>query len=145
MKFETTTTPNADDLAIVLQGMRDYELSIMPDLPPESEDIPLAVFACAEDDKIVGGIKANVYWNGLEIEVLWVNDGFRRKGIATKLMEEAEDFARQMGAVVAFLKTGKARAFYESLGYQVYGILEDRPIGSVLYHMKKRLDRGDLE
>jgi hypothetical protein len=24
--------------------------------------------------------------------------------------------------------------------YEVYGVLEDRPIGTVLYHMKKRID-----
>lgn len=32
-----------------------------------------------------------------------------------------------------------ARPFYERIGYTVYGMLEDRPIGTVLYHMKKRL------
>ena len=37
-----------------------------------------------------------------------------------------------------------SKEFYEKLGYSIYGVLEDRPIGTLLYHMKKRLseDRG---
>jgi hypothetical protein len=53
---------------------------------------------------------------------------------------EAEKYAKGNGAVVSFLKTVDAKEFYEKNGYQVYGLLEDRPIGTVLYHMKKRLD-----
>ena len=49
-------------------------------------------------------------------------------------------YARENGAVVSFLRTVDAKEFYEKFGYQVYGQLEDRPIGTVLYHMKKRLD-----
>jgi hypothetical protein len=33
-----------------------------------------------------------------------------------------------------------AKDFYESLGYTVFGVLEDRPVGTRLLHMKKRLD-----
>lgn len=53
---------------------------------------------------------------------------------------QVEDFARGKGAVVAFLKTVDAKPFYEKLGYQVFGFLGDRPIGTRLYHMKKRLN-----
>lgn len=34
---------------------------------------------------------------------------------------------------LAALKEGMRR-------YEMYGVLEDRPIGTVLYHMKKRID-----
>ena len=80
-----------------------------------------------------------MYWNGLEIDILWVDAEYRGLGIGAHLLVEAEKFARDNGAVIAFFKTVEARGFYEKQGYQVYGILEDRPIGSMLYHMKKRL------
>jgi histone acetyltransferase (RNA polymerase elongator complex component) len=57
------------------------------------------------------------------------------------LLTEIENIARSKGAVVGFLKTVAAREFYQRNGYEVYGVLEDRPIGSKLFHMKKRLDR----
>ena len=82
---------------------------------------------------------ANCYWNGLEIDTLWVSESLRGNGIGSKLVNQAEQFAIENGAVISFLKTVNAKKFYEKLGYEVYGILEDRPIGTLLYHMKKRL------
>jgi ribosomal protein S18 acetylase RimI-like enzyme len=80
-----------------------------------------------------------IYWNGLEIDTLWVDNNFQRKGIGKQLMREAEGLAIKYGVVIAFLKTVEAKEFCEKLGYEVYGILEDRPIGSILYHMKKQI------
>ena len=140
-QFELTTTPLAADIATVRAGMRRYELSRLPDLPDESEDVPAVVFARASDGTLIGGAQGNVYWNGLEVELLWVAEAHRRLGIARELLTRLEDFARRQDAVVAYLRTVDARPFYERIGYEVYGTLEDRPIGTVLYHMKKRLDR----
>lgn len=140
-KFELSTAPHAADLAAVQAGMRRYELSRLPGLPDESEDVPVAVFGRAADGTVIGGAQGNVYWNGLEVDLLWVDEAHRRLGLARQLMVRLEDFARAHDAVVAYLRTVDARPFYESIGYEVYGVLEDRPIGTVLYHMKKRLDR----
>ncbi|PCH79906.1 MAG: GNAT family N-acetyltransferase [Hyphomicrobiales bacterium] len=142
MNIELTTSPAADDLEIMNNGLRAFEISSMPDLPQESEDIHVAAFARLDDGTIVGGIKASVYWDGLEIDVLWVANDQRGNRIASKLVEQIETFARSKGSVIAFLKTFDARGFYEKVGYKVFGILEDRPIGTILYHMKKRLNKS---
>lgn len=139
MDIEITTRPSPADLKVVTDGMRAYEVSRLPDLPDESEDIHVAAFARADDGSICGGIKANVYWNGVEIDVLWVSAAHSGKDVGASLIRKIEDFAREKGAVVAYLKTVDAKGFYERCGYEVYGTLEDRPIGTVLYHMKKRL------
>ena len=119
--------------------MREFELSVLPDLPDEAEDIPFYAFARDDEGRVIGGIKSNIYWNGIEIDILWVDAEQRGRGIARRLLGEAERAAVENGAVVAYLKTVMAREFYEKLGYSVYGVLEDRPIGTLLYHMKKRL------
>jgi len=139
--YELTTEPAAADLDAIRDGMRRYELSRLPDLPDESEDVPVAVFARDAGGRVIGGARGNVYWNGLEVDLLWVDAAHRGAGIGQRLMARLEDFARGHAAVVAYLRTVDARAFYERLGYSVYGVLEDRPIGTVLYHMNKRLDR----
>ena len=75
----------------------------------------------------------------MEIDTLWVLEGQRLKGIGKKLVKKAEKLAKENGAVISFLKTVEAKDFYEKQGYEVFGILEDRPIGTLLYHMKKRI------
>ena len=139
MFIEIVTDPGADDMAIVERGMRDFDLSVLPDLPDESEDVHVGAFARSAENTIIGGVKASVFWNGLEIDILWVDPEHRGQGVGRKLLAGVEEFARSHGAVVAYLKTLEAREFYEQQGYEVYGELEDRPIGTVFYHMKKRL------
>lgn len=140
-QLSVTTDPSPEDLATLRAGMRRYERERLPGLPDESHDIPVTVFARDADHMVIGGVHGNVYWNGIEVDLLWVDDGHRRCGIGQELMHRAEAFARHRGAVVSYLRTVDARPFYERIGYRVYGVLEDRPIGTVLYHMKKRLDR----
>lgn len=135
-----TTAPAAADLAVLRAGMRRFECALVPGLADASQDVPLAVLARDGQGRVVGGIEASVYWDGLDIALLWVEERWRGHGLGSRLLARAEDFAHRRGAVVAFLKTVAARRFYERAGYHVYGALEDRPIGTVLYHMKKRLD-----
>ena len=139
MKIDKTYAPGASDLTDLRNRFWEYASAQIPDLRPESEDLGF-LFSTFDGTRLIGGICGNVYWNGLEIDILWVDADRRGSGIGTRLLAEAENFARDQGAVVAFFKTVQAREFYEKQGYEVYGVLEDRPIGSRLYHMKKRLD-----
>lgn len=68
------------------------------------------------------------------------NRSNRGAGLGAELLGKAEQYGKEQGTVISFLKTVEAKIFYEKHGYQVFGVLEDRPIGSFLYHMKKRLD-----
>ncbi|MCP4978787.1 MAG: GNAT family N-acetyltransferase [Maribacter sp.] len=139
MEIWKLLSPRKRDLAKLDSNFGNYLSTKYPDLPDESEDKKF-LFSALDKQKFVGGISGNVYWNGLEIDMLWVDDDFRDQGIGRILIMEAEKYAINNGAVVSFLKTVDAKVYYEKFGYHVYGILEDRPIGTVLYHMKKRLD-----
>ena len=99
------------------------------------------VNARSESGELVGGVLANCYWDGLEIDTLQVSESQRGEGLGSKLLNKAEVFGIENGAVISFLKTVEAKDFYQKLGYEVYGVLEDRPIGTSLYHMKKRLTK----
>ena len=139
MEIKKVLSPSETELTKLNSKFWDFVSSKSPGLLAESEDKKF-LFSATEEAKFVGGISGNVYWNGLEIDTLWVEDCHRRNGVGVSLLMEAEKYAIGNGAVVSFLKTVDAKEFYEKHGYQVYGILEDRPIGTVLYHMKKRLD-----
>ena len=137
--IEKNLAPDADDLAPLRQRFHEFVQSGMPDLPDENADRHF-LFTITNDGELIGGICGSVYWNGLEIDTLWIDERRRGSGYGRALVTEAESYARELGAVIAFLKTVEAVDFYQKLGYGIYGILEDRPIGTRLFHMKKRLD-----
>jgi GNAT superfamily N-acetyltransferase len=139
MKIDKIYAPNAADLSDLRARFQQYGSSRIPDLSPESADREF-LFSARDGVRLIGGICGSVYWDGLEIDILWVEADYRGSGIGAQLLAEAEKFGRENGAVISFFKTVEAKGFYEKQGYHAYGILEDRPIGSLLYHMKKRLD-----
>lgn len=93
------------------------------------------------DQEIVGGILAEVYWDWLYIDLLWVKDDLRGQGYGHRLLESAEAEARQWGAKNAYLDTFSFQApdFYAQHGYQVFGELQNFPPGHQRYFLTKQL------
>jgi GNAT superfamily N-acetyltransferase len=93
------------------------------------------------DGSVVGGIGAVValYW--LRVEVLWVDEVVRGRGIGSRLLAEAERLAREMGARNAALETFEWQAprFYEKHGYEEVARIEGYAQGFYLAMMKKAL------
>ena len=108
-------------------------------MPDETQDLVFSISVKNDVNRLIAGLVGTIYWNGLEIDTLWVEDHYQKQGIGSKLLHQAEQLAIEHGVVVAFLKTVEAKDFYQKSGYEVYGTLEDRPIGSLLFHMKKRI------
>ena len=65
----------------------------------------------------------------------------RGKRWATKLMDQAEDYARERHCHSVELDTHsfQARPFYERRGYEVFGTLDDHPKGHKKFFLKKKL------
>jgi len=78
---------------------------------------------------------------------LWVEEAYRRKGIGSALIREAEEKARELGCYLAMVGTFdfQARSFYENHGYMVNDTMTGVPKGHEHYFMTKRLDRTVLE
>ena len=95
----------------------------------------------APDQEVVGGVLGETYWDWLYIDLLWVKDELRGRGYGRRLMTLAEDEARQRGAKNAYLDTFSFQApeFYEQLGYEVFGELQDYPAGHQRYFFTKKL------
>jgi GNAT superfamily N-acetyltransferase len=90
---------------------------------------------------LVGGFVGEVYLDWLSIDVLWVAESKRRRGIGDALLSRAESEAIALGAKAAYLDTfeWQAQAFYEGRGYCEFGRLDDFPQGHCRVFMKKRL------
>ena len=93
------------------------------------------------DGSVVGGIRAVValYW--LRVEVLWVDEAARGRGIGSQLLAEAERLAREMGAQNAALETFEWQAprFYQKHGYEEVARVEGYVKNFYLALMQKRL------
>ena len=78
---------------------------------------------------------------------LWVEEAYRRKGIASALIREAERKAKDLGCYLVMVGTFdfQAKPFYENLGYTVNDTMTGVPKGHEHYFMTKRLDRTVIE
>ena len=95
----------------------------------------------ASDQKIVGGLIGATYWNWLYIDLLFVKEELRGRGYGHRLLEMAEDEARNRGAKNVYLDTFSFQApdFYTGHGYQVFGELQNFPTGHQRFFLTKRL------
>ena len=148
--------PSKDDLKTINQGIKLFNQNHLPDEVVYEEDTRFAVFVKDDSGNVVGGIRANAYWNYCIIELLWLSEAVRGKGIGSKLMNAAETYARDKGFEYVRTETlsFQAKPFYEKLGYKVFGELEDYPKGHTTYCLvtlvsgkrscsKKRVERQE--
>jgi len=94
-------------------------------------DVRIILTARGAAGELVGGLVGLGFWNGLFIELLWVDEAARRQGIGTSLLRAAESEARKRGWEVCFLSTWtfQAPGFYPRLGYEPFGELKGMPPG----------------
>jgi len=89
------------------------------------------VWAARMDDRIVGTVQLNLdtmpnQRHRAEVAKLLVHPDARRKGIARRLMETAEEAARAEGRTLLTLDTrtgDSAEPLYRSMGYEVAGVI----------------------
>jgi predicted N-acetyltransferase YhbS len=103
---------------------------------------PLDVFALDDDGNILGGLIGETYWGWLAIDYLWVVDVHRSNGLGSLLVLEAETVAIekrdcQWSKVSTF--SFQAPSFYENLGYDIAGQLDNYPPGETMFWLKKTL------
>ncbi len=101
----------------------------------------LAFFIREKTNKIVAGLHGHTGLGWLYINVFWVEQKFRSKGLGRQLLEAAESEATIRGCHGVYLYTYSFQKpiFYENLGYQIFGQLDNFPDGHSKYFMKKQL------
>jgi ribosomal protein S18 acetylase RimI-like enzyme len=126
---------------LVKNGLFEYNFNEVP-FTQESPFASINRVMKNSNGDILGGIISKMYcWNCLYITVLWVSENFRKEGCGTTLLKEVENIAKEKGCRLVHLDTFdfQAKDFYIKHGYEVFGILEDCPVGHVRYFMKKNL------
>lgn len=105
-------------------------------------DMRAVVFAL-EDERgaVVGGLCARTAFDWMFVELLFVPEPLRGRGLGTDLLRRAEKEALTRGCHGVWLDTFEfqARGFYERQGYRCFGELEAYPGDSKRYFMRKAL------
>ena len=130
-----------EECDLVDKGIVEYNLSKVP-FTQEKSFIPLNRVIKDKDGNVLAGINSFLYcWNCLYVDVLWVEDKFRKEGYGSILLNEVEKIAKEKGCKLIHLDTFdfQAKDFYIKHGYEVFGILDECPENHKRYFMKKNI------
>lgn len=88
-----------------------------------------------------GGAWGTAMLGWLQIEGMIVVPALRGHGLGSRLLRGLEQSAVEAGCHAAWVDTFEfqARGFYEKLGYGLFGMLQDFPLGSHRYFLCRQL------
>src|SRR5262249_9309425 len=121
----------------IVNGVDNYNIAAT-NLP---EYFPANFVLRGERGDLLGGVLGQLWGNWLQVTYLWVAEAARGAGHGRRLLENAEVYARSRGAIGATVETHsfQAKPFYERLGYEVFGTLDEYPPGHLKFFLRKAL------
>ncbi len=133
--------PTKSECEYIGNKLLEYNLSMKP---LEQNEPFIEINRCVKnsDGEVIGGILAiAALWHVLHIDTMWVEQEFRGNRIASKLLQDVEEYSTRLGCHISYLETYdfQAKEFYINNGYKVFGVLEDCPQGHKCYCLSKRL------
>jgi len=133
-----TDAPDAADIAVINDGLRDYNTS-----EAGYDDYrPLAVFVTdPATGKVEGGLHGGSYMGQLRVDRFFLPEGRRRDRIGGRLLKMAEEEGRKRGCTRVTLTTMEIQApgFYLKQDYEMAAKLDCDPPGITRYLMTKKL------
>ena len=123
-----TNSENPD--FIRLTGELDIELCRIYNTNPEDYEeynritnLPTVVLAYRNDEAVGCGCFKIFDEKTIEIKRMFIQDDFRGKGIASRILAELEVWAKETGYSAAILETGKGQPnaikLYQKYGYEI--------------------------
>ena len=130
-------TPTEKELALIRQGLKEFNDAHVG----ADGHTPLAFVEYGEGGEVIGGLIGGTYWGWMYIDILWISEDHRGKGLGSRLLAEAEQEAVRRGCHHVHLDTMSWQApdFYKKHGYEVIGILPDIPSHHQKYLLMKAL------
>lgn len=137
MNFEISEDSESPEANEIGRGILEYNDS----QTTPSRQKPLVVLAKDNEGKVCAGLRGHTNRGWLFVSQLWVSKEMRKAGLGSSLLQMAEAEARKRTCHGAYLDTFSFQAldFYKKLGYEVFGQLEDFPVGHRRYFLQKKL------
>ena len=92
------------------------------------------------DGAIEAALAADVLWDWLYVDELWVCSKARGNGVGRQLMGMAEDYAvaQRLSGIWLWTQSWQAEGFYRRLGYREFARFDDFPKGFARIGFRKR-------
>jgi len=96
---------------------------------------------------VAGGFWGYTLFKWLHVQLLFVPEVLRGKGVGSAMMAAAETEARNRGCIGSHVTSFSFQAapFYEKLGYSRFGLLHDYPPGHELVFLRKQLPAPEID
>ncbi len=132
--FEENRRTNASVIRSINEGLTAYNLAARPD--PDAAPMTLCV---SVDGEVRAGLLGRSAWRWLRIDTLWVDEMLRGRGIGRALLDRAESIARERRCLGMHLDTMgfQAPGFYDKLGFERFGEIDDYPDVTSVYFLKR--------
>jgi GNAT superfamily N-acetyltransferase len=136
MELVLTETPEPEAREIIATGLGAFNTAQAG--PGEWRRLSVLI---REEGEVKGGLWGVTSYAWLFTELLFVPEALRGAGLGGQILDRAEEEARARGCTGAWLDTFEfqARGFYERRGYRVFGQIDDHPVGSARFFLKKAL------
>ena len=132
--------PLPETRAAILEGLIAFNQQQTEGTQSPPRNIALAL-RDPETGKPVGGLTARIGYSRMFVELLYVPESLRGRGLGAELIGKAEAVARDNGCIGIWLDTFSFQApgFYQKLGYSLFGTLTDYPPGHSRFFLHKLL------
>ena len=132
--------PDSQQVDFVDKQLHEFNIDKIGDY----QYTPLFLFLRDSEQKVMGGLNGFMALGWLHISTLWLAEELRDNGYGKALVLAAEQEAFRHDCFNAYLFTYsfQATGFYQHLGYEVFGELEDFPPGHRRYFLRKRLTKS---
>lgn len=134
LAYEIIADPSPAVTEPIGRGLSHHNNEVLSDYAYEK-----IALTAQDSERIIGGLIIELFWDWLHLETLWVDQAYRKNGIASRLLRQAEQVALEKGITKSHVETTSFQAldFYRKHGYVVFGQLDDKPVGHTWYYLKK--------
>jgi len=140
-QFTITHELDADFRKYLTRKLADLIPPTVDQHPAEAQPLDISLDDIEGD--VVAGLSAFTCGTTLAIDLLWVDEPLRSSGIGRRLMQMAEEFARERGCERARISVTNGLPFFVDMGYTLTGTVQqvDFNAGSTraIYWLTKEL------
>jgi N-acetylglutamate synthase-like GNAT family acetyltransferase len=132
--------PNAENDKIIRDGIINFNSQIL-----KEKAAHFSIFA-KENNQVIAGALIWEHSDALYIDVLWCDEGYRNKGIGTKIIAMINQVAIDKHVSKIFVDTYafQAQKFYQKQGFYRIGIVPEYMLGHDRIFMRKDVVLGAL-
>jgi GNAT superfamily N-acetyltransferase len=125
----------------VIAGLKQYNRNYIPEHLRDQYQVVNYYVQDEESGQVCGGMIGRNFWDIFAIDILWLDEKLRKHGYGSKLIQMAEDKARELKCSMIKLDTlsFQALGFYQKHGFEVYGQIEGVAGEYTHYYLVKKL------